>query len=321
MGLGGRVSRPRSALAIVLAVAGAAATPGAPARAALLVYEPFDYGAGTILENVPATGLNLTGDYAAPGIITGFELRARAPGLDYGSLSGAPSATGQRLTQQSGTTAGIAVVGVDEDVVVGPGETIYWSALFTLSDAANGNHLAHLTLRDDTNGDTITFGEPAVGSRALRIETFTQATGQLVAAGPDGAFVSGQTLFLVGRYLNAAAPGADRLDLLAYDTADADALPPVFDPGDPGVDLAIALSNLDVDFARISSLTFTIRGNDNNYIDELRIGSNYGAVVPEPSTGALLLVGVLGLAARAHRAGAPRYSGSSRSFQSAKSAG
>jgi hypothetical protein len=292
-----RPCRARLLLALGPLIAGSLLAAGSPARAALLVYEPFDYVAGTVLEDVPATGLNLTGDYTAPGIITGFELRAGAPGLGYGNLVGAPTASGQRLTQQAGTTVGHAVVSVDEDVLVNPGETIYWSALFTLSDAANGNHLANLTFQDDSNGDTITFGEPVVGARALRIEAFTQATGGLVANGPELAFTSGQTLLLLGRYLNSAAADGDRLDLVVYDTADSVVLPASFDPADPAAQLSIGLDDLDVDFARISSLRFAIRASDNNYIDELRIGSNYGSVIPEPSTGALLLLGVLGLSA------------------------
>jgi hypothetical protein len=301
--LASRLLRARGSAAAGLAAAGALAFPGGPAGATLLVHEPFDYAAGTILEDVAATGLNLAGNYTAPMIITGFELGAGAPGLDYGSLLGAPPASGQRLTQQSGTTAGVAVVSLDQDVVVSPGDAIYWSALVTLSDAENGNHLAYITFRDDDNGDTIFFGEAAVGVRGLRIAAATEATDQVVANGVDAGFSDGQTLLLVGRYLNASAAGADRLDLLVYDTAEADTLPLVFDPDDPAAEHAFLLDELDVDLAKISSLLFTIRGDDNNFIDELRIGSSYAAVIPEPSTAALLLsgFGALGLAARARR--------------------
>jgi len=271
----------------------------APAGASLLVYEPFDYAAGTVLENVPATGLNLTGDYTAPSIITGFELRAGAPGLDYGDLLAAPAASGQRLTQATGTTAGDAVVSVEEDVLVSPGAAIYWSALFTLDDSSNGNRFATITLRDDDTGDFISFGEPPVGVSGLRVAASTAATAQLVSDGMDGAFVSGQTLWLIGRYVNAAAADSDRLDLLVYDTADADAPATAFDPGDPAAELAFALTDLTIDLAKISSLVFTIRGDDNNFIDELRIGSSYAAVVPEPATAALVGLGLLALAARA----------------------
>jgi len=280
---------------------------GAPAGATLLVYEPFDYPAGTVLENVPATGLNLTGDYTAPGIIAGFELRTGAPGLDYGALQGAPGAAGQRLTQATGTTAGTAVVSVDQDVAIAAGDAIFWSALFTFDDSSNGNHLARITFVDDATGDTVSFGEAGVGIRALRIEAATAATGGLVADGADLAFTSGQTLLLVGRYLNAPEADGDRLDLLVYDTADADLLPGTFDAADPNAEHAFALTGLDVDLAAIGSLVFTIRGSNNNFIDELRVGTTYASVIPEPGTAALLGVGLLAVAARGRRAArAPR---------------
>jgi len=36
-----------------------------------------------------------------------------------------------------------------------------------------------------------------------------------------------------------------------------------------------------IDFANIESITFTSRGDGNKFIDELRIGSTYAAVIPE----------------------------------------
>ena len=297
--------RHPSWLSALSGLAGAALLFGlaTPAGATLLVYEPFAYPDGTILEDVPATGVNLTGDYTAPGVITGFELRAAAPGLDYGSLLQAPPATGQRLTQQTGTTAGVAVVSVGQDIIVSPGAAIYWSALLTLDDSLNGNHLANITFRDGATGDTIGFGEPAVGIRNLRVEAATAATGGLVADS-TATFVDGRTLWMIGRYVNSAAAGADQLDLLMDDTADADAPAAIFDPADPAAEHALGLANLDIDMTTISSIVFTIRGTSNNFIDELRIGSTYASVVRSrrprrcSSSARLLVVGVLGVAAR-----------------------
>jgi hypothetical protein len=294
--------RARSASA--LAAAGWLAL-AAPAGATLLVYEPFDYPDATVLEDVAATGRNLTGSWAAPGVTNTFELRAVAPGLGYGALAGVPAASGQKLTQASGTTAGLAVVAVDQDVVVGPGDAIFWSALFTFDDA-NANRFARITFTDDSNGDTLAFGQATVGAQAIRVEANTAATGQLVAAGADGAFANGQTLLMLGRYLNSAAAGGDRLDLLVYDVADADTLPAVFDPADPGAEHAFTLASLDVDFGAIGSITFAIRGDANNHVDELRIGSTYASVVPEPATVALLGLGLAGLALYPARGGRAR---------------
>ena len=117
-----------------------------------------------------------------------------------------------------------------------------------------------------------------------------------MSAGHDNAFVDGQTLWLIGHYVNGAAPGGDVLELLGYDTANAVSISPTFDLSDPGAEFAYALGGLDIDFEKITSIRFEVRGAANNFIDELRIGETYPAasqaVVPEPSTLLLLLLGL-----------------------------
>jgi len=274
------------------------------ASAALLVYEPFDYDAGTVLHESAATGLNLAGDYAAvnPGLPSQFQLVTESPGLNYGNLNGALSEAGNQLSQTLGTTAGGITVSLDEDVVVRPDDAIFFSALFVFDDSLNGNHLANITFTDDETGDELSFGEPSVGIRNVRVSADTAATGQLIADGADGSFTNGQTLFLVGRYVNSAAISSDSLELLGYNTADADVLPATFDPADPNAEFAYSLADLDIDFAKISSITFTIRGTASNFIDELRIGSTYASVVvPEPASALLLVAGLWLTAARPWR--------------------
>ena len=284
------------------------------AGATLLVYEPFAYDVDTELDDTPATGQNLTGTYSALGSSAPFILQIASPGLTYGNLTGAPSVSGNRISDIAGVTAAGATVAIDQDVVVNPGDAIFWSALFTFDDSSNGNRLANITLTDDTTGDLIRFGESAVGVQAVRVEASTGATGGLRAAGADGSFGNGETLLLLGRYFNSAAPDGDTLELIGYDTADAHALPTDFDLADANAEFAFSLFDLDIDLTRISSMSFTIRGDSNNFIDELRIGSTYASValaaaavpVPAPATASLLLLGLLGL-------GVPRaFSGQSR---------
>ena len=118
--------------------------------------------------------------------------------------------------------------------------------------------------------------------------------GTVVSGGRDQAFTNGQTLLLIGRYNNSAVAGKDRLELLGYDTAASHALPVEFQPADPNAVLYQELADADIDLARISSLRFEIRGSDNNYIDELRIGSTLADVapVPEPQTWLMMLCGL-----------------------------
>jgi hypothetical protein len=232
-----------------------------------------------------------------------MRLPPKRGGLGYGNLIGAPPPSGNLANDLAGVTSSGATASVDQDVLVGPGAEIFWSALFTFDDSSNGNRFAHITFRDDDNGDSIGFGATTVGSGAIRVEAETATTGNLVADGEDNAFVDSHTLLLIGHYLSSAAAVGDVVELIGYDTADADTLASSFDPGDPNAEFYFALTGLDADFAKITSVNFTIRGDDNNLIDELRIGTSYGSVIPEPGVGALLLLGFggLGAFARARR--------------------
>lgn len=267
----------------------------------LLVYEPFAYPAGVLGGN-PPNGLNLSGPYAGtPSGLEQFWLRADGPGLTYGALSGAPSSIGNKLNQTLGIVGAEVTIGLVEPVMIAPGQAIYWSALFTFDDSSNGNRRASIALLDDSTGDQLAFGEPAVGVRDIRVSAATVATGELIASGADNAFADGQTLLLIGRYVNSADAGQDTLELIGYDTAASHLLPPFFDPLDPNAQFYYALTPTDIDFGRITSIQFAIRGDGNNFIDELRIGSSYAAVVPEPSTYVLLAMGLIGLLAARKR--------------------
>jgi hypothetical protein len=269
------------------------------AQAELFVYEPFDYSAGAAIDGLAATGTNLTGNYTKSSL---QDLQISSPGLTYGNLLGdLPPVAGNRLNDLDGVGVGFVTVAVDQDVLIGSGEAIYFSALFTFDDSLNGNHFARITLRDDVSGDQILFGESVVGGRAIRVEAFTAATDGLVADGADGSFTDGQTLWLIGRYFNSALPDGDSLELIGYDTALAQSIAPTFDPTDPNAKFSFGLTDLDIDLSRISSVTFEIRGTNNNFIDELRIGSSYAdvtsaeqvALVPEPGTGLVFLSGLV----------------------------
>jgi hypothetical protein len=230
-----------------------------------------------------------------------YQLRVSAPGLGYGNLAGAPGAAGAKLTQLRATSSNSSVVGLAQPVSILPGQAIFFSALFTFNDAANANHFASIGLLDDASGGSITFGESVAGVRAIRASADTPATGgQRATGGDDQAFANGQTLLLIGRYNNSALALGDRLELLGYDTAASHPLPEAFDPDDPNTVLYQELDGVDIDLERISSLRFTIRGDDNIFIDELRIGSTLADVapIPEPHTWLLMLCGIAVAAGR-----------------------
>ena len=301
------MSRIGEYVAAVAAVLGMGVPTGA-ARAQLtsapLVHEPFDYAAGPSIVGTSATGTNLAGAYASD-VSAAFQPVVASPGFTYGSLSGTPAAAGNRLSQNVAIPA-TATVDVDADVLTGPGVGVYFSALFRFDDSTasgGGNQHAYLSLIDADTGEGVTFGQTRIGQRSIRVSADTVFTAGEIADGEEGAFTDGQTLLLIGRYANNPLPGQDRLDLVVYDTADAIAVPAEFDPSDPNAQLALAVSGLDSNLAKISRLGFTLRTGGSNGIDELRIGPTF-TVVPEPATSgaaAAFVAAVLGVASRRRR--------------------
>jgi hypothetical protein len=283
----------RTALAaLVLMVA-------ASARATLLVYEPFDYPVGT-LAGQNATGQNLNGTYASGSVVPAtLELRGETFSLGYGALLGAPSFAGGRLGQNLGTTAASAVASLASPVNIAPDGALFFSALFLFDDSANGNHFARIELMNQQNGDVLSFGETVAGVMAVTVSAVSATTGAGgVSAGADGSFTNGQVLFLFGRYQNGATPLTDRLDLVGYETNAVTQIPGSFDPSDPAAQFRFSLTGVDIDMTRIDAVRFEIRGSANNFIDELRVGTTYADVVPEPAAAPLLLLGLAAFARR-----------------------
>lgn len=264
------------------------------------VYEPFDYVAGSSMNGLEATGHGLEGHYTGPPV---GDLQISSPTLNYGNLSGAtPGVAGNKLTDIGMGGAATVTVAVDQDIVVAPGQQLFFSALFTLDDTGNHVPYAWIDLIDDASGGRLGFGEPVAGSRAIRVSADTASTGGLVSASKDNAFVDGQTWWLIGRYFNSALPGQDSLQLVGYDTSQFEPVATAFDLSDPNADLALSIDGIDINLQTISTIAFSIRGADNNFIDELRIGSTFPSAVPEPSTTLLLLAGIgLGLGAGQRR--------------------
>lgn len=276
---------------MALAIAGVLAHAPAVARADL-IYEPFDYAEGSNVDGLVATGLNLTGSYNTTTI---QDLVIASPGLTYGNLMGnVPTVAGNRVSDESGAGAGVASVAVAQDVLTGAGSTLYFSALFTFDDSDNRTRGASISLVDDDTGDQIIFGEATVGGRAIRIAAHTTATGQLVAASADQSFQDGQTLWLVGRYVNDPTVGGDSLELLGYDTAVAITIGPSFDFADPNAQFAYALTGLDINFVKMTSLRVEVRGQNDNFLDEVRVSRTFGAAaVPEPGGALLMVIGLV----------------------------
>ena len=125
-----------------------------------------------------------------------------------------------------------------------------------------------------------------------------------MAAGADNSFIDGHTYWLIGRYFNSASPGADVLELVGYDIATTVEIPGGFDVSDPGAAFGFTLDGLDIDLERITTLQLEIRGTNNNFLDEVRLGNTYADVaIPEPAMPTMLAVAIAGACLGRRRGG------------------
>jgi hypothetical protein len=232
-----------------------------PSDATLLLYEPFDYPTGP-LAGTPATGLNLTGNYTSQDA----QLRV----------------VGGRLAQNQPLSQGDISATLADDIVIGTRGQIFFSALVVVGPPSSENPFARISFVDDATNAAILLSEVLVGANRIPSARVRFADGSEAAASdPFGPVTEGQSLLLFGRYLNSSVPLGDRLELVAYDLGDLALLPTSYDPDDPNAEYFVALADRDLDVTQITRLRFDLR-NPETFIDQVRIGTTYLDVVPEP---------------------------------------
>lgn len=245
--------------------AAAVALPGS-LSAALSVYEPFNYTAATTL----ATQNGGTGFSGAWSAVTGSST-VSSPSLSYASLTTvgnrATTAAATATTQNRGLSASLG----------GVTGTTFISFLLR-PDAATSAANAEFGLLGSVN--SLFIGKAASGNTSNYLLD-TLSTGGTQNASST-AFANGTAVLMVLRADFVSGGGGDTFKLFvnpngSTEPGSADATKSAYDVGS------------------ISTIQFT--GNLGFSIDELKIGSSYADVVPEPSTYAagIAVAGIVGM--------------------------
>jgi hypothetical protein len=250
----------------------ASATP----YALVSVYEPFNYPAGSITNNTPATGAGLTGNWSlsAAGTIN-------AAGLGYSNLL-----TANRAFQQSpgGQRDSVAFTTPRSS------GTMYLSFLYNQVGNNGGNSCGlYLPGSGSTSlfvGLTAPYSGTA-GSLGLASVTTTSAsaTGATLLSGAmqlNGAIVYNTTNLIVVKIDFNTSGANDTISLWLNPPAGTNA---------PGVAANLTYSGYDV--GTINGVGFNLQGGGQaNIFDEIRVGSSYGNVVSMPSPTVVTTVAV-----------------------------
>jgi hypothetical protein len=257
---------PITATGIVAAALGASLLPSS-VSAALSVYEPFSYTAAANL-NTQNGGTGFSGAWSGATTAT-----INASGLSYSTVPA--------LGLAASTAAGTAVANSRSvsATLGGNGTTTYFSFLMR-PDNVNTARNAEFGLIGSAN---LWVGKSFSGTDNTHfvLESGTAGSGTGLQATTTTA-TSGTTVLLVLRADFAA--GNDTFKLYVNPTS-------VLEPGSA----AATLTGIDVG----TSLTsLQINGNLGFTFDELKIGSSYADVVPEPSTyaAAFAVAGIVSIA-------------------------
>jgi len=297
-----------------LLVAVAVCIAGGSAQGALLLYEPFDYAPGSALDGLTdaasASDVGLTGPWASAGHHT-VEVDAADHGGTAGGWQGIPAGT---MPNVGGFACGEDVNGnkgfrsiaaaVTATFVDG---TITWMS-FVAANTANPNHhkpniaIGQGELLDDraqkANGQAI-GGGPRYndGNGDARAAYWADET-----VPPDGVFEEhrggSQSPDFPNQHLQVYklewGANSDTVTVANFSLADAAAWADVTEANFDAIGVSItSATNLD----QLTFDTVSFHGT-RTHVDEIRIATTFGDVVPEPATMGLLAIGGLALIRR-----------------------
>lgn len=272
-----------------------------PARATLLAYEGFDYPAGA----------NLVGQTGGFGFSTAWGSSAGIQRIDHPGLSYPGLITSGGHLYLEGTSAGNALLFRDLTVGHGTEGTTVWISFMHQrtgpvgGDAGPGGNPSYLR--------PINLALFEGGSERLALGEGTRSVGTASAPDTDvwGLVVSGNVNIAATTWTTASlAVESLALVRIDYGPGDVDTAYMWINPSlgaEPDIASAMAAANGNFAFNRIRPFAGNPSAAAGNLggqgtMDEIRIGTTWASVVPEPSTMALFTLGLGSLLlARARR--------------------
>lgn len=253
-----------------------------PASAAIVLYDGFDYGTGSIGTQNGGTG-SWSQAWQAP---TGAEgvMSVTSGGLSYTGIESVGNKLSDNTNSGLGTVRNFDATGLTDN-----GSSVWFSALVFVPTSTTGSDLRMKFFADSTvsTGSSAYVNSGAgifvSGAGGLEIEynnTTRSASGT--------TYTKNETFLVIGR-----------MDF--SDTAASDSIRIWLNPNtssQPVDGTSIALSGVDLPTGANNN-RFAVRGGGTfqGSVDEIRLGTTFASVIPEPSTYAFLigLLGVIGV--------------------------
>ena len=269
----------------LLAIAALALSCATPANAALIAYASFDdLTPGTI--NGQAGGTGFTGNWTG---VAGQTVVTSSLSYSSGAITVSGGSQAVQLTLSSDNLFYRSLSSTYTD------DVIYMSMLVRQdAGASTDGDTAQVWLDGVTTGNHVTTAAPALGLNGAAGAAALQARVGSISTASSGTYAGSNTYFLVGLFEKTVSGSANPYTKATFWLNPGSTLDPASATGATGTGLLSSFSTLGL---RTNSVNQTAPA-DTILVDEIRVGTTFADVIPEPSAALLGGLGLLALLRR-----------------------